>query len=194
MIRNHLHFLLIIPALIIVMTWPTFYYVFEMETFWLPSDGTDIWLELWEVWYGIQILSGKADLFYTDLLFILMVCPCCIISSPCRTWLSSAAYKLLLPVSNAFSLSILLTLFANALATYVCVHYVFKDKWISLFGAALIGIGLPFQHGTPLEITTFVTVPLSIYFLHRAIYERKWRFALFSGVAVGMTATLVFIC
>ena len=34
-LRNHLHFIIIVPLLIIVMTWPTFAHVLDTNTFWL---------------------------------------------------------------------------------------------------------------------------------------------------------------
>ena len=50
-LRRHIHFFVIVPILIIVMTWPTFVYVFETDTFWLLEDN-DAYMLFWDAWYG----------------------------------------------------------------------------------------------------------------------------------------------
>ena len=52
--RNHLHFIVVVGILLVVMTWPTIVYVFDTETFWLPTDGRDIYMKFWDAWYGAQ--------------------------------------------------------------------------------------------------------------------------------------------
>ena len=37
-LRKHLHFIVVVGILLVVMTWPTIVYVFDTETFWLPTD------------------------------------------------------------------------------------------------------------------------------------------------------------
>ena len=56
--RHHLHFIIIVPLLIIVMTWPTIVYVFDTDTVWLPSASNDVFFKIWDVWYGRQVLEG----------------------------------------------------------------------------------------------------------------------------------------
>ena len=36
-LRNHLHFIIIVPLLIIVMTWPTFERVFDTDRVWIHA-------------------------------------------------------------------------------------------------------------------------------------------------------------
>lgn len=190
--REHRHFFLIIPALIIVMTWPTFYHVLETETFWVPGSGEDVWFELWEGWYGAQILQGKADLFYTNLLYYPQGVSLAYHQYTLPHMLMVNVLRALLPVSNAYNLAFLLTLFANALATYVCANYFIKDKWISLFAAAVVGISVALRIKSDAQFWTYYTIPLSIYFMHRAVVEYRWSFAILCGVAVGITVYIGF--
>ena len=191
-IREHFPFLLIIPALIVFMTWPTFYYVFESETFWLPAGAEDIWFELWEGWYGSQIIQGKADLFYTDLLFYPQGASLAFHQYTVPHMFAYVFLRTLLPISNAYNLAFLLTLFANALATYVCAKYFIKDKWICLFAAAIVGISVALRYKSDAQFWTYYTIPLSIYFLHRAIVEGRRRYAVFCGLSVGLTVYIGF--
>jgi hypothetical protein len=187
-IRKHLPFLLVVPVLIILSTWPTFFYVFELDTFWLPSNGTDIWLEIWEAWYGGLIFTGQADLFYTDRLFYPEGVSLAYHQFTLPHMLVNSLLGRILPVSNAFNLSFLLNHFANAAAAYVLLLYMFRDKWISLFGAALVGISLMVARASPFEQSTVATIPLAVYFLHRALCEVNWRFAILCGITAGFTA------
>lgn len=186
--RDQLHFFMIIPALIIVTTWPTFLYALELDTFWLPSGGTDIWLEIWESWYGGLILSGEADLFYTNRLFYPEGVSLAYHQFTLPHMIVNSLLAKLLPISNAYNLSFLLNHFANAAAAYILLSYNFRDKWISLFGAALVGISLIISRASQFEQSTVATIPLAIYFLQRAVHERKWRFAMICGIMVGFTA------
>jgi len=191
-IRNHLHFWLLAPALIVVMTWPAFYYVLDTETFWIPSVGHDVWYELWEGWYGGLILDGRADLFYTDLLFYPDGVSLIYHQHTVPHMLLYQMLRLLLPISSAYSLAFLLTLLANALATYICANLFVKDKWISLFAGAFVGICITLRAKTDAQFWTYYTLPLAVYFLHRAIAERSRLFAIVSGLAVGLTVYIGF--
>lgn len=192
LIREHLPFCLIIPALIVLMTWPTLYHVFETDAFWLPTSGEDVWFELWEGWYGGQILRGKADLLYTDLLFYPQGASLAFHQYTVPHMLAYVLLRALLPISNAYNLAFLLTLFANALATYVCANHFIKDRWICLFGAAVVGISVALRYKSDAQFWTYYTIPLSIYFLHRAVVEGKRLCAILSGLAVGLTVYIGF--
>jgi len=191
-LQEHRHFILIIPVLIIVMTWPTFYHVLETDTVWLPGSGEDVWFELWEGWYGGQILQCKADLFYTNLLYYPQGVSLAYHQYTLPHMLIYALLRALLPVSNAYNLAFLLTLFANALATYACANYFIKDKWISLFAAAVVGISVALRIKSDAQFWTYYSIPLSIYFMHRAVVENRRTFAFLCGVAVGITVYIGF--
>ena len=81
---------------------------------------------------------------------------------------------------------------ANALATYICANLFVKDRWISLFAGAFVGICITLRAKTDAQFWTYYTLPLAIYFLHRAIAERKRLFAIASGIAVGITVYIGF--
>ena len=191
-IRRHFHFWLLIPVLIVIMTWPVFRYVVDGDTFWIPSRGQDVWYELWEGWYGGQILRGKADLFYTDLLFYPQGVSLLYHQHTVPHMLLYQVLRVLLPISSAYNLAFLLTLLANAFSAYICAHLFTKDKWISLFAAALIGICVTLRFKTDAQFWSYYTIPLSIYFLHRAVSERKPLFALCCGASVGLTVYIGF--
>ena len=68
-LRNHLPFIIIVPLLIIIMTWPTIVYVFDGETFSVPTRNTDVWQKLWDVWHGEQFLAGRSSFYHSDAMF-----------------------------------------------------------------------------------------------------------------------------
>ena len=193
-IRSHTHFFVITTLLIIVMTFPTIVFVFRTDEFRLPTgNSTDVFIHIWDIWYGKQILSGQADRFYTDLLFYpegvsLVYHP--IYGFPLNIALQSALQSLM-PVSNAFSLTYLLVVFSNASAAYIYALWLFEDRWIALFGALVFGLQphsltLPnFLHGS-----TIVTIPLTFYCLHRGIRERSTLRIVLAGLLAGLTATI----
>ena len=191
-IRNHWHFWFLVPALIIMMTWPAFYYVFEGETFWIPSGGHDVWYELWEGWYGGQILGGRAELFYTNLLFFPDGVSLVYHQHTVPHMLLYQLLRLALPISGAYTLAFLLTLLANGLAAYVCANLFIRDKWISLYAGAFVAICITLRAKTDAQFWTFYTLPLAVYFLHRAISERSRLFAIASAIAVGITVYIGF--
>ena len=191
-LREHLHFLVITAVLILVMTFPTIEYVFRTDVFWLPTGkSSDVFIEMWDVWYGQQVLSGQADRFFTDLMFYpqgvsLVYHP---INFPYVIMVN--ALQAILPVSNAFCLAYLLIIYMSALSAYIYLHYLMKDKWIALFGAVLFGcsphvIGHPHHPNNAL----IATLPLAIYFFHRGIQEKRWILVTVSGLLTGLTSII----
>ena len=69
LLRNHLHFIVVVFVLLVVMTWPTIRYVFDTEVFWLPTKVFDVWTKFWNAWFGKLLLTGQAEYSYTDLMF-----------------------------------------------------------------------------------------------------------------------------
>ncbi len=195
--RPRLAILLFLAALIVLTTWPVFQRVLDLETFWLLDAGNDIWLELWEVWYGSLLFTGQADLYQTDLLFYPQGASLAYHQFSLPHMLVVNALQLVLPLSSAFSLGYLLTLFANAIATYVCLEYATKDRWASLFGAVLVGLCPLLARSMPAEVTTFATVPLTITFLQRAVRDGRPLHAALCGATLGLTAYVglyLFLC
>ena len=122
------------------MTFPTIVYIFRTDVFWLPTgDNLDVYIKLWDVWYGNQILTGQADRFYTDLIYYpegvsLANHPLFQLHSFAVT-----ALQVFMPLSNAYSLTHLLIIFSSAGAAYLYLFWLSKDKWLALFGAIVFG-------------------------------------------------------
>lgn len=196
--RNHLHFIVVLCVLLVVMTWPTIVYVFNTEVFWLPIDSGDIWIEFWNAWHGKQILAGKADYLFTDLLFYPQGLSLAYHNFNIFHMLFFGALQAILPASNAYNLTYLLITIATTTAAYIYLQYLFNDKWTALFGAVVLGfsgyvVGRPMHPG----VAFLATVPLSCYFLHRGFAEMRWTFLAMSGILVGATAFIslyIFIC
>lgn len=196
--RNHLHFIAVLCVLLVVMTYPTIFYVFNTEVFWLPIDSGDIWIEFWNAWYGKLLLTGEVDYLFTDLLFYPYGLSLAYHNFNMFHMLFFGALQALLPVSNAYNLTYLLIIFAVTLAAYLFLYFKFSDKWIALFGAVIVGfsgyvVGRPMHPG----VAFLATIPLSCYFLHRGLVEIRWRYIVISSTLVGATAFIglyIFIC
>ena len=198
-LSEHLHFIVITTALTLVITFPTIVYVFRTDVFWLPTGtSTDAYIKLWDMWYGGQMLAGKADRYYTELMFFpngvslayhpIMIPQIIVVD----------ALKSIMPLSNAFSLSYLMIVFTTALSAYVYLLYLVKEKWIAFFGAVLFGFS-PHVVGHPNhpDIAFIATLPLALYFFHRGVLEFRSRFIIVSGLLTGLTTVVsmyAFVC
>ena len=174
-IREHLHFLIVTTVLTVVMTFPTFVYVFKTDEFWLPEkNNRDVFIKMWDIWYGKLILTGQADRLYTDLIFYpegvsLAYHPHFFLQS-----IVVNALQFVMPLPNAYSFTFLLIIFSSALAAFLYLLWLFKHKWIALFGAILFGfspqvIGYP---GWP-ELAWIAPMPVIMYCVHRGIKDRR---------------------
>ncbi len=189
-IREHLPFIAVATLLTLVMTFPTIVYVFRTDVFWLPTgDSHDVYVKMWDVWYGEQFLTGQADRFYTDLIFYPMgeslltyhplVIPHIILVN---------ALEFFLPPSNAYSLAHLLIIWLSALSAYIYLRWLFKDKWLALFGAVVFGFSPHVLiHPNHPHIAFVAEIPLILYFFQRGILEKQLRFAAFAGLLAGLT-------
>lgn len=192
-LSEHRHFIIIVSLLILVMTFPTIVYVFKTDAFYLPTgDSYDIFIHMWDVWYWKQILKGMADRAYTAAMFYpegvsLVHHP--FSSMPINTL--QIALQSLMPVSNAFNIAFLLVVYLNAIAAYVYALWLFKDKWIALFGACVFAIS-PHALGQPNQLhdATIATVPLALYCFHRGMVEGRSRLIIAAGVIAGLSSTI----
>lgn len=187
--RNHWHVLLIAPLVVIVMTWPTFARIFDGDEFWLHVEHRDKWLRFWDAWHLERVLAGQGELYYTDSLFH----PDGVSLAWQQIVYPHAALLLMLkkvmPADSAYNLLFLLILCFNAFCTYALIQHFIDDKWIALFGAVVAAVSVPFPHGnTSPDLIMLGTLPLTIYFLCRAIRESRWRFTALAGFCAGMTA------
>ena len=188
-LRNHWHALVIVPLVVIVMTWPTFARIFDGDEFWLHVEQRDKWLRFWDAWHLERVLAGQVELYYTDSLFH----PDGVSLAWQQVVYPHAALLLMLenvmPADSAYNLLFLLILCFNAFCTYALINHFIDDKWIALFGAVVAAVSVPFPHGsTSPDLILVGTLPLTIYFLCRAIKESRWRFTALAGFFAGMTA------
>ncbi len=197
-IGRHLPIFVLMPLLIIVMTFPALAHIVDGSAFWLPSGRNDIYNLFWDAWHGKRVVLEGADYFYTESFF-----------HPTGVSLAWHNHSLphmvvlgllgsVLPASSAFNLTWLLFIFAASLSAYVYLHYLFPDKWIAFFGAVVFG-ACPFVLSRPAtpHISFIATIPLAMYFLHRAILEGRLPLALVSGALIGLTAFIglyAFVC
>ncbi len=196
--RNHLPFIIIVATLLVLMTWPTIVYVFDTETFWLPTSGQDVFLNIWDAWHGRSVFAGEASPYFTNMLFYptglsLVYNPNNLIQ---RTlfWM----FQFVMGTSNAFNLVYLLIVVATTVSAYIYFSYLLKDRWLALFGAVVFGFS---QHvvGHPNHpmVNLLTTIPLSLYALQRGIGEGNLKWMLLSGFLLGITAFIgmyIFVC
>ena len=191
-LREHRHCLLVVSALTALMTFPTIVYVFRTDAFWLPTgSGHDIYIKFWDSWYTKQILTNQADPFFTELLnyphgLSLVYHP--------NFFLHGIALNMLqglLPLANAYSLTYLLIAVSSAWAAYIYLRYLFRERWVAVFGAAIIGahpqsLALP----TWPEISWIAPLLLLMYWLHRGLRERRKGMVALAGALTGFTSTV----
>ncbi len=198
-LRDNLHFVVVAAILTLALTYPTIKYIFNTEVFWLPTGtSTDVFTEMWDVWYGKLILTGQADRFYTDFLFYPegvslvyhpLFIPYIIILNALQT---------IMPVSNAFGVGYLLIIFTTALCGYIYLRYLFRDKWLALFGAVIFGFS-PHVLGHPHHPNNafIATLPLSLYCFQRGFQEKRSNLVIWAGILAGLTSIMniyAFVC
>ncbi|MCY4018084.1 MAG: glycosyltransferase family 39 protein [Chloroflexi bacterium] len=198
MFRNHLHFIVVVGLLLIVMTWPTIVYVFDTESFWLPTNNRDVWISIWNAWYGARAIGGAADLYFTNSLFHPSGVSLAFHNFSVPHMFVFGILQSLVPASNAYNLTYLLIILANALSAYVYVLYLLKERWLALLAAVVFSFH-PYVifHSNQPDLGLIATVPLAIYLWHRGCDERKWSFCALCGIVLGFTAFVglyVFVC
>lgn len=197
-LRNHLHFIVVVSLLLIAMTWPTIVYVFDTETFWLPTDNRDVWMNIWNAWHGARTIGGGGDLYFTNSLFHPLGVSLVFHNFCIPHMLVFGVLQSLLPVSNAYNLTYLLIILANALSAYVYALYLLKGRWPALLAAVVFGFH-PFviYHSNQPDLGLIATVPLALYLWHRGCDERKWSLCALCGIVLGFTAYIgmyIFVC
>ncbi len=197
-LREHWVFVAVVATLIVVTTFPTIVYLFRTDVFWLPTGGSkDVFIKIWDIWYGRQFLTGAANPYFTDLMFY-----------PEGVALTQNFFiphivfvqllQLILPLSNAYSLTYLLMIFVCALSAYIYLLYLFNEKWLAMFGAVVFGLSPHVvSHPNHPEIAFVATLPATLYCLQRGITENRRAFMLGAGVLAGLTTVIslyLFVC
>lgn len=189
LLREHIHFFIVLPLLIILMTWPTIVQVFDTDSFWLAQRNSDANMLFWDAWYFKLWLGGQADFYYTNLLFHPTGVSLAFHNFSLPHMIVFAGLQVFMPAPNAFNLTFLLLSFTTAAAGYIYLVYLFRNKWVALFGAVVFGTGA-FILTRPAHpnIAFIATIPLSLYFLHRGLLEERVSLLLVAGVLIGATA------
>jgi len=192
LLMKHRHVFIVVTLLTLVMTFPTIVYVFNTDVFWHPGAAhRDTYMKFWDVWYGKLFLTGQADPFYTDLMFYpdglsLKTSQFCI-----PHIIVVNALNAFMPISNAFSFAYLLIIFTSALSAYFYLVWLFKDKWIALFGAVLFGFSPHvIIHSYNPDIAFLATIPLILYCIHRGAEENRRVLVLLAGLLTGLTTVI----
>ena len=208
-VREHLHFFVIVPLLIIIMTWPTFLHVFSTDLIWLPSTNNDVWMKFWDAWHLDRILSGEAGYLFTDRLFHPNGLSLVYHNFNIPHMMALSGLQQVMPGSNAYNLSFLLIVGVNALAAYMYLLYYFHDRWLGLIGSVVFALGpLVQSHPQHPDINFIAIVPMSLYFLDRGIVEKRWLwiglascfiassllFGLYIFVCLMLTVGLLLLC
>jgi len=196
---EHLHAIIVVTLLTLVMTFPSIVQVFRTDEFWLPvgpssGESHDLYIHLWDIWYGKQVLTGQADLFYTDLIFY--PAGVSLVNHPQFLPLSIFVNLLLavMPLSNAYCLSFLLIIISSALAAYIYLHWLFQDKWLALLGAIAFGLS-PQTIGYPYwpSIAWIAPIALALNCFHRGICEKRAGLVALAGLWTGLhTITVLY--
>ena len=188
-LRAHLPFVVIVPLLVIGMTWPTFVKVFDTSELWLPRRDIDINMLFWDAWYFKRLLAGQADFYYTDLKFHPEGVSLAYHNFTLPHMALFAGLQAFLPPFNAFNLTYLILVYLTILSGYIYLYYLFRDRWIALFGAVVFGAG-GFVLMRPGQVSTsFIAgIPLTLYFFQRGILEERRLYMLIAGCLVGASA------
>ncbi len=188
-LRNHAHVLLIVPLLVLVMTWPTLPEVFNGDDFWVHSSTPDIFHRIWDSWHVGQVLAGQAELWYTFDMFHPRGASLVFQHFSFPHALLMLALRQVMPTDSAFNLLFLLILCFNGFSAYVLIRHLLKDKWVALFGAVVAVLAISFSHSNAVpDLICIGTLPLTLYFFHRAFFEGRRLFAALAGFCAGITA------
>ena len=197
-IRYHLPFLIVIPLLIIATTWPAFAQIFDTETIAFPTRSADVYQKLWDVWHGGRFLAGETSFYHSDAMFYPIGASLAYENFSLPHMLSVGLLGAVLPVANAYSLTYLLIVFAVSLSGYVYFHYLFGDRWLATFGAAVFGFSQHvIAHGAHPDVNLIISLPLSAYCFQRGLREGRLRHLICCGAIVGITAFMslyIFVC
>ena len=122
-------------------------------------------MKFWDAWYFKSLIAGQADFYFTDLLFYPDGLSLVYHNFNVPHMVVFGGLQAVMPTSNAFNLTYLLIIFSTALSAYVYLCYLLKDKWISLFGAVVLGLsGYVVGRASQPDVSWIATLPLALYF------------------------------
>ena len=177
------------PLVVIVLTWPTLPQLFNGEDFWLHNPSPDALLRIWDSWHVGQVLAGQAELWYTVDMFHPRGASLTFQSYSFPHALLLLALKNVMPTDSAYNLLFMLILCFNGFSAYVLIRHLLQDKWVALYGAVVAVLGISFSHSIAVaDLICIGTMPLTLYFFHRAVFEDRLFFAALAGFCAGITA------
>ena len=188
-LREHSHVLIVVILLTLATTFPTIAYVFDTDVFWLPTTDWDVYIHIWDAWFGKQVFTGQADRLHAQMMFYPDGLPLNSHQYALPNIVAVIIFNLFLPLSNAFSLAWLLLIFSCALSGYAYLLWLFEDKWIALLGAVVFGFS-PHVVGEPHHpnITYVVPIPLVLYCFHRGVRDQRTILIILAGALTGLTS------
>ena len=188
-IRQHLPFLIILPALIIVMTWPTLGLVIDTNTIAFPTRSADVFQKLWDVWHGRQFLAGQTGFYHSNALFYPGGLSLAYENFSLPHMLSVLLLGAALPAANAYNLTYLLIVFAVALSGYFYLNYLFRDRWLAAVGATVFGLSQHIiAHAAHPDVNLIISLPLTAYCFQRGFREWHIGYLVCCGLIAGLTA------
>lgn len=197
-LRPHWLFVVAAPIAIIVMTQPSLAIVADVDSLRVPTAPSDIFMKYWDAWYGEEMLAGRADFFHTDLLFHPNELSLVFHNFSLPHMLVFGSLQKVLPPVNAYVLTYLLIIAANLLAAYVFLLCLVTRPVVACAGAFVFGMStFVLKHQEHPDMALIATIPLTLYCLHRALHEGRWRWRLIAGILAGFTAFIgmyVFVC
>ena len=197
-VHHHLPFIVILPLLIIIMTWPTLALVADTNSIAFPTRNTDVFQKLWDVWHGERFLAGETSFYHTEAMFYPVGLSLAYENFSLPHMLSVLLLGAILPIANAYNLTYLLIVFAVALSGYVYLHYLFRDRWLAALGAVVFGLSQHvIAHAAHPDVNLIASLPLAAYFFQRGFNEARVRHLVFCGLIVGFTAYFslyIFVC
>ena len=188
-LRHHMHFLVIAPLLIIIMTYPAIIHVFDTSAFWVPARDRDVWMKVWEAWHLKTALAGKSGFLHTHMMFYPEGISFAYSSYNLPHMIVFGALNSVMRASNAYCLAYLLIVFSCVSAGYFYCNYLFKDKWLALLGGVIFGCSQQvIGKSSAAALSLVAALPLTLYFLHRGIVEMRQLFFGIAGLLLGLTA------
>ena len=193
-----LAYMLRIPVLISLMTFPTILYVFDAGSAWLPSTDGDIWMKFWDAWRLPAILADPSNYTFTDLLFYPNGLSLVYHNFNFPHMFVFGALQNFMPASNAFNLTFLLIVGANGAAAYLYLLHLFRNRWIGFLGSVIFALN-PFvlsqaQHP---DVIFIAAAPLSLYCLDRGFSQRRWIWTALAGFVIAATLFIgmyIYVC
>lgn len=189
--RQHSHVLLIVPLVVIAMTWPTLPELFNGDAFWLHTNlaVSDPLHRIWDAWHIGKVLSGQAEFWYTYDMYHPRGASLAFQHFSFPHAFLQLALTQVMPVDSVYNLLFMLILCFNGFSAYVLILHLVRDKWAALFGAVVSVLGISFSQGRVVpDLICIGTIPLTLYFFHRAFFEDRRFFAALAGICAGITA------